>query len=58
MSPVGSHLERPANEERIRTAIRLVDETKARLAETERIKENTAQTIEESKTSIRECEDF
>jgi len=58
MSPAGLHLERHANEETIELAIRLIDETKTRLAETERIRENTAQTIEKSKTSIRKCEDL
>ena len=58
MSPAGSHLERPANEESIRTAIRLVDETETRLADAKRVRENTAQTIEKSKTSIRECENL
>src|SRR5215831_3521018 len=40
------------------TAIRLVDETKSRLAEAKRIKEDTAQTIEKSKVSIRHYENL
>jgi len=58
MSSANPYLEGKIYQEPIRTAIRLIDETKTRLAETECIRENTAQTIEKSKTSIRKCEDL
>ena len=59
MSPAGSHLESHATQETtIRMAIRLVDETQTRLTNAERVWRDTVETIEKSKTSIRECEDL
>ena len=45
-------------QKQINEAVRLMEETKTRMADARRIRRDTAQTSERSKVSIRKCEDL
>jgi hypothetical protein len=58
MSSAKPYLEGSIYQESITTAIRLIDGTESRLADAKRIMDDTAQTIEKSKVSIRHSENL